>query len=418
MKHLNYIERGKYMKVLLVNKFHWLKGGSETYYFELGKLLKSHGHEVAYFSMEDERNIKTGDKEYFVKPSDMNSKDITKAFSVIYSNKNKKLMDKALDEFKPDIVHLNNFQRQLSASIITPCVKRHIPIVYTAHDVQAICPAITMMDPNGNNCELCMKGKYVNCFKKSCIKKSKLKSLLGTIESDYYRLNKIYNDKISYIITPSNFYKEKFIKDGYDSNKIKTLHNFIDVETFKVINEDNEYALYFGRLSKEKGVINLINAFSKLNHGKLYIAGTGDEEDKIKHIIKNKKLEKRIKLLGFLNKEQMIDAISKCKFVVVPSIWYENCPYSILETLAIGKPIIGSKMGGIPELICDKENGFIYKADDINELSEKMNILFTDNKLVEKFSIKSKELANKLYSKEKYYKSLIKIYEHLLKEEK
>ena len=144
----------------------------------------------------DDRNIKTGDKEYFVEPSDMNSKDITKAFSIIYSNKNKKLMDKALDEFKPDIVHLNNFQRQLSASIITPCVKRHIPIVYTAHDVQAICPAITMMDPDRNPCELCMQGKYVNCIKKKCIKDSILKSVLGAIEGKYYRRNKIFTYKI------------------------------------------------------------------------------------------------------------------------------------------------------------------------------------------------------------------------------
>ena len=136
------------MKILLVNKFHWLKGGSEKYYFELGQLLKGHGHEVAYFSMENEKNIHTGDKEYFVKASDMNSKNITKAFSVIYSKENKKKMEEALDDFKPDIVHLNNFQRQLSASIIDPCIKRDIPIVFTAHDVQAICPAITMMDIN------------------------------------------------------------------------------------------------------------------------------------------------------------------------------------------------------------------------------------------------------------------------------
>ena len=158
------------MKVLLVNKFHWNKGGSETYYFELGKLLKRNGHEVAYFSMEDPRNVSTGDKEYFVKQSDMNSKNITKAFDVIYSKANKNKMEEALDDFKPDIVHLNNFQRQLSASIIEPCKKRNIPVVFTAHDVQAICPAITMIDTNLDCCELCINGNYINCFRKKCIK--------------------------------------------------------------------------------------------------------------------------------------------------------------------------------------------------------------------------------------------------------
>ena len=116
------------MKILLVNKFHYLKGGSEKYYFELAELLKKNGHEVAFFSMEDEKNIKTDCKEYFVKPIDLNSSNKLKALDVIYSKENKRKMEEALDDFKPDIVHLNNFQRQLSASIIEPIKKRKIPL--------------------------------------------------------------------------------------------------------------------------------------------------------------------------------------------------------------------------------------------------------------------------------------------------
>ena len=404
------------MKILLVNKFHWLKGGSETYYFELGKLLKSNGHEVAYFSMENEKNIKTGDKEYFVEASDMNSKNVTKALDVIYSQKNKKKMEEALDDFKPDIVHLNNFQRQLSASIIGPCIKRNIPIVFTAHDVQAICPAITMMDSDKNPCELCMKGKYSNCIKKKCIKNSKLKSILGAVEGKYYRNHKIYTDKIDYIITPSEFYRNKFIEDGINPDKIKALHNPVNIKNYDIKTQDDGYALYFGRLSKEKGVLNLINAFSKLDKGNLYIAGEGPEKETIEKIIKDNKLEKRVKLLGYLNREQMTEVTKKCKFVVIPSIWYENCPYVILETLALGKPIVGSDMGGIPELINDNENGFIYHYNDINELRDKMEKLFSDKKLVDKFGKKSKELAKENYSMEKYYKEIMKIYDKILKE--
>ena len=406
------------MKILLVNKFHWPKGGSEKYYFELGELLKTHGHEVAYFSMEDGKNIKTGGKEYFVKASDMNSKNVTKALSVIYSKANKKKMEEALDDFQPDVVHLNNFQRQLSASIIEPCVKRGIPVVFTAHDVQAICPAITMMDPNRNPCELCIKGKYMNCFKKKCIKGSTLKSLLGTIEGKYYRNHKIYTDKISYIVTPSEFYRTKFIEDGVNKDKVKALHNSIEMNDYDIKTQDDGYALYFGRLSREKGILNLINAFAKLDEGLLYIAGEGDEEETIKNIIKENKLEKRVKLLGFLNKEQMTETTRKCKFVVVPSIWYENCPYSVLETLAIGKPVIGSNMGGIPELVEDNENGFIYQYDDVDELSSKMKQLFKDKKLVENFSKKSKQLAKEKYSREKYYEDIMTIYKKVIKEAK
>ena len=398
------------MKILLVNKFHWLKGGSEKYYFELGELLKSHGHEIAYFSMEDDKNIKTGDKEYFVKASDMNSKNITKALSVIYSKSNKKVMERALEEFKPDIVHINNFQRQLSASIIDPCIKRNIPIVFTAHDVQAICPSITMIDPNRQPCELCMKGKYINCLKKKCIKGSRLKSLLGAIEGQYYRNNKIYTDKISYIITPSEFFKKKFVEDGIDETKIRALHNSIEMKKYDINTEDDGYALFFGRLSKEKGVLNLITAFNKLKVGKLYIAGEGPEEETIKNYIIENDLQQKVKLLGFLNKDQMTEITRKCKFVVVPSTGNENCPYSILEAMAIGKPVIASNKGGIPELVNNNENGFVYRYDDIDELANKMKELFENKKLVDKFGKESKRLAIKNYSREKYYKDLMDIY--------
>ncbi len=402
------------MKVLLVNKFHWPKGGSEKYYFELGELLKQHGHEVAYFSMEDEKNISTGDKEYFVPKFDLNNSSKLKALDVIYNKKNQKIMEYALDDFKPDIVHLNNFQRQLSASIIKPCVDRNIPIVFTAHDVQAICPAITMMDNDKNPCELCIGGRYINCIKKSCNKGSKLKSILGALEGYYYRKNKIYTDKISYIITPSEFYRKKFIEDGVNENKIKAIHNSIIMGDYNVKVEDEGYALYFGRLSKEKGILNLINAFKKCKKGTLYIAGEGPEKDRIENIIKENKLEKRVKLLGFLNKEEMTEVTRKCKFVVVPSIWYENCPYSVLETLAIGKPVIGSNMGGIPELVSDNENGYIY--DTIEELTEKMNMLFSDEEIVKKFSKKSKELAKEKYDREVYYSELKNIYDKVVEE--
>ena len=401
------------MKILLVNKFHWPKGGSEKYYFELGELLKKHGHEVAYFSMEDEKNIKTGDKEYFVPKFDLNNSSKLKALDVITNKQNGKLMAKALDDFKPDIVHLNNFQRQLSASIIKPCLKRNIPIVFTAHDVQAICPAITMMDNDKKTCELCMKGKYMNCVKKSCNKGSKLKSIIGALEGYYYRINKIYTDKISYIITPSEFYRTKFIEDGVNPNKIQVIHNSIEMNDYNVKTEDDGYALYFGRLSKEKGILNLINAFVKTNGGKLYIAGEGPEKETIENIVKKNKLEDRVKLLGFLNKEQMTEYTRKCKFVVVPSIWYENCPYSILETLAIGKPVIGAKIGGIPELISHEENGYVYETQ--SELTEYMNKLFEDDKVVKKFCKKSKQLAEELYSKDVYYEKLINIYNDVLK---
>ena len=215
------------MRILLVNKFHYLKGGSEKYYFELAELLKEHGHTVAFFSMKDDKNIKTGHKEYFVEPIDLNTGSKLKALDVIYSKKNKKKMEEALDDFKPDVVHLNNFQRQLSASIIKPIKKKNIPIVFTAHDLQMICPNSAMLR-KGKICEACSKGNYTNCIKYKCTKDSTLKSIISVLEAKYYKKHKIY-EQLDYIITPSNFVASKIKKEKVNLKKIETLYNFIDI---------------------------------------------------------------------------------------------------------------------------------------------------------------------------------------------
>lgn len=406
------------MKILMVNKFHYLKGGSEKYYFELTELLKENGHEVAFFSMEDEKNIKTNCKEYFVSKVDLNSNNKLKALDVIYSKENKKRMKEALEDFKPDIVHLNNFQRQLSASIIDAIKEKNIPIVFTAHDVQAICPAITMMDNEKNICEKCMGGKYLNCIKKKCNKGSTLKSIIGALEGEYYRLKNIYKKKIDYIITPSEFYKKKLEQDGIPETRIQHIHNFVDIKQYEIEILDEGYALYFGRLSEEKGILNLIKAFAKLESGMLYIAGEGPEKEKIEEIISNNNLQDRVKLLGFLKAEQMKEKIRKCKFVIVPSIWYENCPYSVMETLAIGKPVIGANIGGIPELVKDNESGLIYEYNNIDDLKSKMEILFNNQELVNKLGKNAKEQATKLYTKEVYYNNIMQIYQKLIQKKK
>ncbi|MFQ9298146.1 MAG: glycosyltransferase family 4 protein [Clostridia bacterium] len=414
------------MRILLVNKFHYLNGGSEKYYFELGKLLKKNGNEVAYFSMRDDRNIKTGDKEYFVEKIDLNTGSKLKALDVIYSKENYKKMQEAIYDFKPDIVHLNNFQRQLSESIVECCKKNKIPMVFTAHDVQAICPAISMLDGEKNICEKCMNGKYLNCFKKKCIKNSTLKSLLGAYEGKYYRSKKVYIEKIGHIITPSVFYKNKFIEDGVKEDKIDAIHNFIDLEDYNLQVETDGYALYSGRLAKEKGILNLVEAFTnliknskgneKLNGIRLYIAGDGPERENIEKKIKDSKLENRIVLLGYLNQKDLREFTRKCSFLVIPSIWYENGPYSVIETQAIGKAIIGANIGGIPEMVQDNVNGLIYEYDDINELEDKMKKLFESPELVDYFGKSAKNFALKEYRPEKYYEKIEKIYKNVLGE--
>ena len=404
------------MKILLVNKFHYLKGGSEKYYFELGKLLKKMGNSVAYFSMEDEKNIKTGDKEYFVKKIDLNTGSKLKALDVIYSNEKYQKMKEAIEDFKPDIVHLNNFQRQLSASIVKACNDKNVPIVFTSHDMQAICPASSMLC-NGKICEECIEKGYISCINKNCIKNSKLKSILAVIEAKYYRRKNIYA-KIDYIISPSEFIKRQLIKGKIKYKRMETLHNFVLDNGRKENLSNKGYAFYFGRLSIEKGILDVLHAIKNIENAKLIIAGDGPEKEKIIEFIQKNNLEEKVKLVGYLNQDEIRKYIQESKFVVVPSIWYENCPYSILETMEIGKPIIGSNIGGIPELIENGKNGYLYKFGNIEELSEKMNILFSDDILAKKQTRMSRELYEQKYNEKYYYEEIMKIYENLIKERK
>ena len=403
------------MRILLANKFHYLKGGSEKYYFELGKLLKEHGHQIAFFSMQNDKNIKTNEKEYLVDEIDLNVGSKLKAIDVIYSRKNKKEMLKAIKDFQPDIIHLNNFQRQLSESIVEAAKEKNIPVVFTVHDLQAICPSITMLDNNKNICELCKNGKYLNCIKKKCVKNSLLKSILASIEGKFYRVKKVYNKEIDWIVTPSEFYKQKMIEDGIGEKHITAIHNFIELDKYNLEIQDDGYGLYIGRLSKEKGIFNLIEAFSNIKNQRLYIVGEGPERKRIESIITEKGMNDKIILVGYINQEEVKEYLRKARFVVVPSIWYENCPYSVMEALAIGKPVIGADIAGIPELVKDKVNGFLYKYDSILDLKAKMEIMYENPELAKKYGKKGKEMAVENYGKEKYYNEIIEIYKKLLK---
>lgn len=403
------------MRILLVNKFHYLRGGSEKYYFELAKLLKSHGHTVAFFSMKNENNIKTGDREYFVDEIDMNTGSKFEALNVIYSKKNKALMEKALEEFKPDIVHINNFQRQLSASIIDAVKEKNIPLIMTAHDLNPICPASIMLY-NGEVCEDCITKGYTSCIKKKCIKNSMLKSVLGYIEKKYYDLHKMFC-KINCIISPSEFNKNQLLKGKLKCNDITVIHNFVN-ETKKTDYTLGDCAFYFGRLSREKGILNLVEAINNIPGARLIIAGDGPERENIQAYIKEHKLENRITLLGYLNQNDIRENIRKCRFVTVPSIWYENCPYSILETMEIGKPIIGSKIGGIPELIQDGINGFTYEHNDVTELTNILMKMFGNDETVKQFSKNSKQIFIQNYSAETYYNELMTVYNKYINTDK
>lgn len=405
------------MKILLVNKFHYQKGGSETYYFGLGELLKKQGHQVIYFSMKDEQNVPDVNERFFVENVEFNGKQspislIKNAGHLLYSVEAFRKFKQYIQIEKPDIIHLNIFQSQLSASIVDAAYQCGIPIVYTAHDLKSICPNYQMLN-HGQVCEKCLKGNYMHCFFSACMKDSRSKSLLAAMEMYVYRLRKTYQ-KLDLIVTPSAFYKRKISEAAITKAPIVHIPNFLPLNTQYTCKIGGDYFLYFGRLSREKGILTLIRAYAKTGRRfPLYIVGRGPMEEQILSLIKEKSLEEQVLLLGFKQGKELTDIVEHARCICLPSEWYENGPYSIMEAMAAGKPVIVSSYGGLPEMVDEDQNGFIVQAGNTEELKEAL-IKMEQEEILESFSIHALKKAKQNFDAEKYASVMVRYYQKVI----
>ncbi|MBF9700673.1 glycosyltransferase [Bifidobacterium dentium] len=401
------------MRILLVNKYFYRKGGAETYFFALAEGLKALGHEVAFFSMKHPNNEPSRWNTYFVSEKDYVGeisafKKVQEASTLIYSFEAKRKFEALLEEFKPDIIHMNNVHRQLTLSILdAPYLKkRHVPVVYTAHDYILLCPAYTMVNGRGEVCDACLDRHFMHATKNVCVKGSRAKSALATMEAEFLKFHHSY-DKIDLIIAPSKFMKNKLDEGGF-AGKTVAMQNFLTdsqmamgaraANTHKF--EDTKagarpYFLFFGRLSKEKGILTLVKAFLQaagLAKGNdtvrnddrgtrtlpdvwdLHIVGDGPERGAIEQLIASagQQAASRIHLLGYKSGEKLQREVGNARFTVLSSEWRENMPYSGLESLAAQTPIIGARIGGIPELIEEGATGFVFASGDVDSLSWSM----------------------------------------------
>lgn len=404
------------MKILAVNKFYYIKGGAESYFFSLNNLCIEKGHEIVPFSMKDEKNVKSQYEKYFIDNIDYSNMDfktkIKNTGKIIYSFEAKNKIGNLIKDTKPDIAHLHIFQHQMSPSIIHEIKKAGIPIVNTVHDLKVICPNYKMLNAKGI-CEKCKGHKYYNCVANACSKGSKLYSLVNMFEAYLHEFLKSYS-YVDKFICPSEFYRRKFIEFGIPENKVDFIPNFVDVNEFEPCYSSEDYFIYVGRLSGEKGIKTLIKAMDKVKSSKLCIIGTGPIEKELKEQVESLNL-KNVEFLGYKSGKDLENAIKNSRFTVIPSEWYENCPMSVIEAMAYGKPVIGSNLGGIPELIEDGSTGIIYKAGDDKELAEKINYMLSDAERCKNMGRAGRERAEKMYDKYVHYEKVEEVYKSLIK---
>lgn len=388
------------MRILLSNKFYYRRGGDCVYVLNVEQLLKKHGHEVAVFAMDYPDNLETPWKKYF--PSNMTK---PMAFSRPFGSREvKKKFNRLLDDFRPDVVHLNNIHTQLSPVIAELAHERGIRVVWSLHDYKLLCPRYDCLRDGVEICEKCFGGDKTSCKTYKCIKGSTLASLIGYKEAVMWNRQRLENCT-DLFVCPSSFMKEKMMQGGFDESKLKVLSHFIDIDKCKKESyvERADYYCYVGRLSHEKGLNTLIQAASQLPY-KLKIIGGGPLEKELK--AKSAELKGNIDFLGFKQWDEIKEVVGKARFSVTPSEWYEVFGLVNAEALCLGTPILGARIGGVPGLIDEGVNGMTFTSGDASDLKEKIELMY--NAKFDNEDIARKAMER--YSAETYYKEIIKVY--------
>lgn len=402
------------MKILIVNKFLYPNGGSETYIFKIGRQLRAMGHEVQYFGMEHKGRIVGNNAGVYTKPVDFHAaskaSNLTLPLKILYSNEARADIQRVLADFHPDVVHFNNINFQLTPSVIdgVRSFSPDIRMVYTAHDAQWVCPNHLLRIPStGEICTRCIDGDVSNCRKYRCIHNSQAKSILGEMEARLYQRRGTYR-QVDTIISPSAFLAGILEHNPQLRGRIVTMHNFFDTEGSSGTGQKNErtdqntvlqyhadsgvvgrarsfserfspdgrYVLYFGRYTEEKGVSTLLKACRSLPGIPFIFAGRGELEQEVNSL-------SNVCNVGFLNSSDMRELVKNAAFVIFPSEWLENGPFSVIEAIMNGTPVLASRLGGTPELISEGETGKLFEAGNISGLTAGIRELYEDRNYLE-----------------------------------
>lgn len=403
------------MKILQVNKFLYRRGGAETHMLDLSQLLLSHGEEVGFFGTQSEKNLATPFNRYFIPYLEMREQKnwIEKAQTfgnILYSRIAAKNLNELLKYFRPDIAHLHNIYHHLSPSIL-PVLKKHgVPVVMTLHDYKLISPNYRLFD-KGQICECVKGGRYYNCLKHKCVFNEFLPSLSATIEMYLHKWLKIYEKNVDLFIAPSQFLKNKMVEFGQDAEKITVLPNFINLLSGSTP-PLGDYLLYTGRLVEEKGLFTLLEAAKLMPEVPVRIMGTGPIHNDLFNKITLEQIN-NVKLVGYKSGTEWQRELDNARGYILPSIWYENYPVSVLEAAVRGKITFASRVGGLPEMIDDGVDGVLFEMGNAKELAQKIKEFWNNEEKLKQLGEKARQRVLQQNNPEKYYQKIMEIYQRL-----
>lgn len=359
--------------LLSINTYHYRRGGSDAVFFEHDALFRDLGWDTAVMTMHHPKNIASPWSEFFVDEIEFGHaygalRKLAMAGKIIYSLEARRKLDRLLARFRPDVAHMHCIYHHISPSVLPLLKERGVPVVMTAHDLKLCCPAYKMLN-RGGICEKCKGGNLLNVALNRCLRDSLAVSSLVMVESAVHRALGLYRDNLDCIVTPSEFFRNKHIEWGWPKEKLVFIPNFVQAQEFIPRFEPGDYFFYFGRLALEKGVATLIRAAARAGV-RLRIAGTGPEEAALKTLAAETGGD--FEFLGFVSGALLWKQVREARAVVLPSEWYENASISILEAYACGKPVIGARIGGIPEMVSEGETGWLFDSGSVDELTERL----------------------------------------------
>jgi glycosyltransferase involved in cell wall biosynthesis len=357
--------------LLAINNYYYRRGGAEVLFLEHNRMFENVGWQVVPFAMRHPNNLPTSWSDYFPDEIEFGANyglgaKVVRSTRVVYSMQARRRLRRLLDTVRPGIAHVHNIYHHLSPSFL-PLLREHgLPVVMTVHDLKLGCPAYTMMR-DGKPCESCRGGKLYNVAVNRCIKGSLALSSLMMVEAYLHRLIGSYDNNIDRFVVPSRFLIDKLVQWGWARERFVYIPNFVDLDKFKPRAGAGSRFVYCGGLIDLKGVATLVRA-AALARQPLTIVGRGPEEAKLRALAAT--LGGDVIFTGHVSKEAVAEVMANARAIVVPSECHENAPLALLEAYAAGRPVIGSRIAGIPELVREDETGVLYATGDAPALAE------------------------------------------------
>jgi glycosyltransferase involved in cell wall biosynthesis len=405
------------MKILMLHKFFYIEGGAERYVFNLTDLLRKKGDTVIPFAMHHPKNVLSPYDPYFVSffnPEQLHEsrnpyKIAQKAARVIYNVEAQKKVAQLIEQTTPDIAHVHSLYHHITPSVLSTLKKYKIPVIQTLHDFKLLCPNIVFLDGRNRVCDLCQHGHFWHATVKRCFRQSLAGSLLVTAEAMVHKYLKSYKKYVDLFHAPSAFLANRISQCGYGHRPVRVLPYTLDVAAYVPYFGASDYFVYAGRLSVEKGVMLLLEAMERIKGIDLYLIGTGPLEDEIRARIDSSRLY-NVRLLGYKSGDELRNVMSHALFTVSPSLCHDNSPLAIYESQALGNAVIGSKMGGIPELVHDGVDGLIFNSGSVQDLCQKIRQLAENPGQAKEMGKRGRATVERLHSFDAHYIKIMNLY--------